>query len=197
MSNEKLGSKSIGLGDKPALIIVDASNGFTDPASPLGADFGAEISVINQLLDDAQNNGWPVFCSTVVYRDADEAAVFRAKIPALDILAAGSDMVELDTRLNLPTEYTLVEKWHASCFHGTHLQAQLEAASIDSLIVVGFTTSGCVRATAVDGLQGGFKTIIISDGSGDRDAAAHAANLSDFAYKYGEVMTLEQLRALS
>ncbi|MGC6472453.1 MAG: isochorismatase family protein [Parvibaculales bacterium] len=195
MSNEKLGSKSIALGDKPALIIVDASNGFTDPQSPLGADFSAEIVVINQLLEEASKHGWPVYCSSVVYKDPSEAAVFRAKIPALNILAAGSAMVELDPRLNLPADYKLVEKWHASCFHGTDLQQQLEAASIDSLIVVGFTTSGCVRATAVDGLQGGFKTVIISDGSGDRDAEAHRANLSDFGCKYGEVMTFEQLRA--
>lgn len=195
MSNEKLGSKSIALGNKPALIIVDASNGFTDPQSPLGADFSSEIDVINQLLEEASKQDWPVYCSSVVYHEASEAAVFRAKIPALNVLAAGSDMVALDARLNLPMDYTLVEKWHASCFHGTDLQQQLEAASIDSLIVVGFTTSGCVRATAVDGLQGGFKTVIISDGSGDRDAEAHHANLSDFGYKYGEVMTLAELRS--
>mgnify|MGYP001129282357 CR=1 FL=1 len=195
MSNEKLGSKRIALGQKPALIIVDATRGFTDPQSPLGADFSSEIEVINRLLDLAQKHDWPVYCSSVVYHDVQEAAVFREKIPALNILAAGSSMVALDARLSLPDDYTLIEKLHASCFHGTNLQQQLELKGIDSLIVVGFTTSGCVRATAVDGLQGGFKTIIVSDGSGDRDGAAHQANLSDFAYKYGEVMALESLLA--
>lgn len=195
MSNKKLGSKQISLGQKPALIIVDASNGFTDPQSPLGADFSTEMAVINQLLAEAKVHDWPVYCSSVVYHTDEQGAVFREKIPALNILAAGSHMVELDSRLDLPEDYTLVEKRHASCFHGTNLQQQLEAAAIDSLIIVGFTTSGCVRATAVDGLQGGFRTIIISDGSGDRDAAAHLANLSDFGYKYGEVLTLEELQA--
>ncbi len=194
MSNERLGSQHLGLGRQPALVIVDASNGFTDPNSPLGADFSAEIGVINQLLALADTQNWSVYCSSVVYHKPEDAAVFREKIPALNVLAAGTNMVALDARLNLPDDYVLVEKHHASCFHGTDLQ-QLEISGIDSLLIVGFTTSGCVRATAVDGLQGGFRTMIISDGSGDRDADAHKANLSDFAYKYGDVLTLAELRA--
>ncbi|TVS09402.1 MAG: isochorismatase family protein [Gammaproteobacteria bacterium] len=190
-----LASRSIGLGSAPALLVVDASRGFTDPASPLGGDFAAELTVINQLLDRAHHLGWPVVLSTVVYRHPDEATVFRAKLPDLELLQAGSKWVELDPGLHRAEGDRVLEKTHPSCFHGTDLDAWLRQVGVDSVVVTGFTTSGCVRATAVDALQYDYRTVVVADAVGDRDAAAHTANLRDLELKYTDVIDSRALAA--
>ncbi len=191
-----LASQSLKLGARPAVIIVDASNGFTDPNSPLGADFSAEMRVINDLLALARAQAWPVVLSTVAYSTPEQSRVFREKLPALNILKAGTSAVEIDPRIDKrPTDH-LITKHHASCFHGTELDPLLKQENCDSLLIAGFTTSGCVRATAVDGLQYGYRSFIIQDAVGDRDSAAHEANLRDFRLKYGEVMHLQTLKDL-
>jgi len=189
-----LASQSLKLGARPAVIIVDASNGFTDPSSPLGADFSAEMRVINDLLALARAQAWPVVLSTVAYSTPEQARIFREKLPALNILKAGTSAVEIAPRIDKrPTDH-LITKHHASCFHGTELDPLLKQEKCDSLLIAGFTTSGCVRATAVDGLQYGYRSFIIEDAVGDRDSAAHEANLRDFRLKYGEVMHLQTLK---
>ncbi len=185
------------MGRRPALLVVDASVGFTDPASPLGADFTPEIARINVLLDHAHRHGWPVFFSTVVYRNAAEAPVFRTKLPALNELAAGSPWVRLDPRLHVGPDDRVFEKAYASCFHRTRFHRWLQDAGADTVVVAGFTTSGCVRASAVDALQHDFRTVVVEDAVGDRDAAAHAANLRDLALKYADVMTSTAILHLS
>ncbi len=184
-----LTSESTGLGQRPALLVVDASVGFTDPASPLGADFTPEIARINVLLDHAHSHGWPVFFSTVVYHTAAEAPVFRNKLPALNQLATGTPWVRLDPRLHANPGDRVFEKAYASCFHRTRLQRWLQDAEVDTVVVAGFTTSGCVRASAVDALQHDYRTVVVEDAVGDRDAAAHAANLRDLGLKYADVMS--------
>ena len=191
-----LASRSIGLGSAPALLVVDASQGFTDPVSPLGDDFTAELAVINQLLDLAHARGWPVVLSTVVYRHREEAKVFRAKLPDLELLQAGSRWVELDPGLHRMEGDRLLEKTHPSCFHGTDLDGWLRERGVDSVVVAGFTTSGCVRATAVDALQYDYRTVVVSDAVGDRDAAAHVANLRDLELKYVDVIGSHALMAV-
>jgi nicotinamidase-related amidase len=189
-----LSSRSVGHGDRPALLVVDASNGFTDPASPLGADFADEIRHIAELMNEAHRRGWPTFLSTVAYRSTDQARVFRAKLPDLNLLEAGSRWVEIDPRLPVTAADRVFEKTHASTFHGTELDRWLQDAAVDTVIVTGFTTSGCVRASAVDALQYDYRTLVVSDAVGDRDAAAHAANLHDLALKYADVVTTDELR---
>ena len=191
--SQGLASEQLTLGVKPALIVVDASNGFTDPSSPIGAEFGDQIDVIYQLIVLAELNDWPIIMSTVSYDNPQQAIVFREKLPGLNFLAAGSPAVEIDPRVKMSVGAILLRKFHASCFHQTDLHQQLQSLGVDGLICCGFTTSGCVRATAVDGLQYDYRTIIISDASGDRDQGAHEANLHDFALKYGEVMTYARL----
>ncbi len=191
-----LAAQTLTLGARPALIVVDASVGFTDPTSPLGANFDAEIEAINALIEIAVASDWPVVLSTVAYASDDEARVFRTKLPALNILTAGSAAVAIDPRLKQPDDALLLTKHHASCFHGTALDSYLQERACDSLLIAGFTTSGCVRATAVDGLQYDYRTFIIEDAVGDRDAAAHQANLRDFKLKYGEVLSLDALRGI-
>ena len=186
-----LASKATGVGRSPALIIVDAVLGFTSIDSPLGADFSDQIKVIDRLVQHARKKGWPVIFSTVVYHSDDQASVFREKLPDLNILVPGSKWVKLDPRLSRGKQGILLEKQHASCFFGTDLDKMLRNAGVDSVLIGGFTTSGCVRATAVDALQYDYRVVVIEDASGDRDPVSHAANLKDLQLKYCDVSTID------
>lgn len=193
MTRPALATAPIAIGNSPALIIVDAITGFTDPECPLGGDFPAEIAVINQLLKVARASRWPCVFSTVVYHSDDQASVFRAKVPALNLLTPDSQWVKVDDRLTVEDGDLLLEKTHASCFHGTTLAERLHQQGIDSVLITGFTTSGCVRATAVDALQHDFRTFVIKDAVADRDPEAHRANLYDLQAKYGELIESQGL----
>ena len=119
--------------------------------------------------------------------------IFRNRLPALNLLETGSPLVEIDPRLSRQENELLIEKHYASSFFGTDLIQRLNEREADSLVVTGLTTSGCVRATAVDGLQSDFPVVVVSDAVGDRNEEAHTANLHDLNAKYAEVMTAEQV----
>ena len=184
MAPETLRSRSIGAGDRPALLVVDASRGFTDPQSPLGADYSAEMANVIRLMLAAKQAGWPCFLSTVVYRSDDQAPVFRRKLPGLDVLRPGSSWVKLDDRLPRFDHQRIFEKQYASCFFGTALASELAELG---------TTSGCVRASAVDALQHDLRVQVVTDAVGDRDAEAHQANLRDLGLKYADLVTTAEL----
>lgn len=194
--NKQLDTQEIGLGQSPALLVVDASLGFTDPSSPLGANYTQEITNIAKLISHAHTKGWPCFFSSVVYHSEDQASVFRQKLPALNELAPGSDYIKIDPQLPMSSLDRLFEKQHASCFFATKLAQWLTESGIDTVVITGFTTSGCVRASAVDSLQHNFRTLVVEDAVGDRDADAHAANLKDLRLKYTDVVTTDYLLAL-
>jgi maleamate amidohydrolase len=178
---------------RPALIVVDVNVGFTDPASPLVCDLEDVVGAIEQLLDEGRRAGIPIVFTTVSYGEADKAtaAAFIDKVPALLTLEAGSRWVEIDPRIApLPSEPVL-NKLFASAFFGTPLTSLLAAAGCDGVIVTGASTSGCVRATVVDALQHGYRPIVPVKAVGDRNAAAHEANLRDIDAKYGDVVSLE------
>lgn len=187
---------SIGLGQKPALIVVDVVKGFTDPACPLGSAADNVVAANRTLMDTFHQRGLPVVLTTVIYRHADEASVFRARVPALNLLSPDSEWVKFDSRLPKQATDIVLEKRHASAFHGTDLNEQLRELGVDSLVVTGLTTSGCVRATAVDGLQNNFAVVVPEEAVGDRDPEAHRANLYDLNAKYVDVMSLEETLAL-
>ncbi|TQV82670.1 isochorismatase family protein [Exilibacterium tricleocarpae] len=180
-------------GRRPALLLVDLSHGFTDPNSPLGTECGSVIEANQTLLRYFAAAGWPVFFSTVVYDTESQARVFRARLPALNILQRGSHWVEVDSRLGQPEPWQLIEKHWASAFFGTDLIDRLRAQTADSLVVTGLTTSGCVRATAVDGLQHDYPVFIPREAVGDRTEAVHRANLYDLNAKYVDVVDLTEL----
>lgn len=177
-------------GRHPALIIVDMSNGFTSPDSPLGGQFEPEVTAMATLLQQFRQQGWPVFFSTVVYRDAMAASVFRQHLPALNILTPDSHWVDIDQRLKPAPGEVIVEKTVPSAFFATGLDAQLRAAGVDAVVVDGLTTSGCVRATVVDALQYNWPVWVVPETCGDRNLAAHQANLHDMAAKYAELVPL-------
>jgi nicotinamidase-related amidase len=182
-----------GLGTRPALMLVDLICGFTDPRSPLGSDADDVVAANQQLLGAFRTACLPVFYSTVVYRSDEQARVFRQRLPDLNILQPDSKWVQIDPRLAPTADECVVEKCHASVFHGTDLLSRLHEAGIDSMVVTGLTTSGCVRATAVDGLQHDFKVVVVREAVGDRNLQAHEANLHDLNAKYADVVSLESV----
>jgi maleamate amidohydrolase len=186
-----------GFGAEPALVVVDVNVGFTDPASPLVCDLDGVVEAIRELLDESRRVGIPVVFTTVAFDDAarQAAAVFIAKVPALLTLEAGSRWVDIDPRVApLPGEAVIVKNF-ASAFFGTTLASILTSAGCDTVIVTGASTSGCVRATAVDALQHGYRVIVPREAVGDRNPAAHEANLYDLDTKYADVVTLEETLA--
>jgi nicotinamidase-related amidase len=183
-----------GVGGWPALIVVDVNLGFTDPASPLVCELDTVVAAIARLLEAARRASIPVFFTTVAYdaEGKEAAAVFIEKIPALLTLEAGSRWTEVDPRIAPRPGEPVLTKLFASAFFGTPLAALLDAAGCDSVVVTGASTSGCIRATAVDALQHGYRTVVPREAVGDRNPAAHEANLYDIDTKYGDVVSLDE-----
>jgi maleamate amidohydrolase len=186
-----------GFGTRPALIVVDVNVGFTDPDSPLVCDLDEVVTAIVRLLSEARSAGIPVVYTTVSYSEPDRrtAAAFIEKIPALLTLEAGSRWVEIDARIAPLPDEPVLNKLFASAFFGTTLAAFLAAEGRDSLIVTGASTSGCIRATVVDAIQHGYRVVVPREAVGDRNAAAHEANLFDIDAKYGDVVSVEEVTA--
>ena len=171
-----LESRALKTARRYGLILVDLSVGFTDPVrSQLGVDCPAVVAANQRLLASFRARGAPVFYTTVAYDDAAQASVFREKLPALNALVAGSALVAIDARLAPAPGEVVIVKRGASGFFGTDLGARLHEAGVDGVVVGGLTTSGCVRATAVDGLQNDFRVVIPAEAVGDRNPQAHQA----------------------
>jgi nicotinamidase-related amidase len=184
-----------GFGTRPALIVVDMSVGFTDPESPLHCDLEEVVGAIAQFLAASRAARYPVLYTTVAYDDAGKkaATVFIDKVPALLTLEAGSRWVEIDPRLAPQPGEAVVTKLFASAFYKTPLASLLAAQQVDGVIVTGASTSGCVRATAVDALQHGYRVVVPREAVGDRNLAAYEANLYDIDAKYGDVLALDDV----
>ena len=192
-----------GFGAHPALLIIDMNNAFTDPESPLVCDLDSVVAAIAKLLEGSRRAGIPVVYTNVIMDAGSQQAAkaFIDKIPVLTFMAPGTRWIEIDERIApLPDEAVLVKNF-ASSFFGTALSSLLASAGCDSVIVTGASTSGCVRASVVDALQHGYRPLIPREAVGDRNQAAHEANLFDMDAKYGDVVsladTLEYLEALS
>jgi len=185
--------QAAGVGERPAVIVVDLVRGFTDPACPLGAEMDDVVAATRRLLDAARAGGVPVIFTTVVYDDANEraASVFLRKVPALRVLRPGSEWIAVDPRLGRGKGEPVLVKAFASAFFATPLAAML--AGHDSLVVCGASTSGCVRATVVDALQHNLAPIVPRECVGDRWASAHEATLFDIEAKYGDVMAADEV----
>ena len=186
---------TIGFGDKPALVVVDFSRAFTDPEMPLGAELDAELKQTVRVLDEARARRLPIFFTTVAYDDPNlaDAGVWALKIKAQATLRAGTPNVDLDPRLGQTASEPVLKKKYASAFFGTDLLTRLTDVDVDTLLVAGCTTSGCVRATAVDGLQNGFRVMVIREAVGDRMRAAHEQSLYDLHLKYADVVSVDEV----
>jgi len=192
-----LDSKRLKRARRYALVLVDLSVGFTDPArSPLASEADDVVAANRELLDLFRDRGWPVVYTTVAYDSPEQSSVFREKLPVLNELAAGSGLEDIDSRLQPQDGETVIVKHAASGFFGTDLHQRLQALEVDGVVVTGLTTSGCVRATAVDALQHNYRVVVPMEAVGDRDPAAHAANLRDLGIKYADVLSLAETREL-
>lgn len=193
----QLGHK-LGFGKKPALIVVDFQLGFTVPEqSPLAGNLDAEVAATNELIAAARKKDIPVIFTVVGYdpHRQDDAGLWPEKAPSLRMLTLGSDLVKLDPRLNQEPGDLVITKKYASGFFGTYLASTLTMQSVDTAIVTGCTTSGCVRATVMDALANGFRPIVPIECVGDRAQEPHQANLFDIGAKYGDVMPLQEVLA--
>ena len=179
-----------GYGTRPALLVVDFINGFTDPGTGLGGDYSAELAATAKLLAEFRARALPVFFTTVAYEPhLRDAGQFVAKIPALSILVKGSTWVKVDERiLPRPSEQVVVKKY-ASAFFDTRLEMELQGLGVDTVVMAGCTTSGCIRASAIDSMQHGFHTVVVRDAVGDRAKTPHDVNLFDIDAKYGDVVS--------
>jgi len=186
-----------GFGEKPALVVVDVNRGFTDPASPLVCDLDDCVASIARLLEAFRRAELPIVFTTVCYDDFGKqaAAIFIEKVPALLVLEPGSKWVEIDPRIAPAGSEPVLSKYFASAFFGTTLASLLASAGSDTVIVTGASTSGCVRATALDALQHGYRVVVPREAVGDRNPAAHEANLYDIDTKYGDVVSLGETLA--
>ena len=192
----------MGFGERPALVVIDFMNAFTDASMPLGANLDREIAATRQVLAAAREAGIPIFYTVVSYEEQDlrDAGVWALKQKGISTLRAGTPAVELDRRLERRESEPVILKKYASAFFGTDLIARLNARRIDTLLIAGCTTSGCVRATAVDAVQLGIRPVVIREAVGDRAEAAHRQSLFDLEQKYADVVTVaetvEYLRVL-
>jgi maleamate amidohydrolase len=188
--------QSFRLGERPAVLVVDFSCGFTDPECPLGADLASEVEAARRLLDAARDKGLPVVFTTIGFAaNGKDGALWLEKVPALGRLELGGRWVDIDPRLEPRQDETIIVKKGASGFFGTNLAAILVAQGVDTVVLCGATTSGCIRATAIDLLQYGWPAIVPRECVGDRAQAPHEANLFDIQAKYADVVSLEDALA--
>ena len=188
--------QSVPLGARPAILVVDFSRGFTDPESTMGSELTREVEATNRLLAAAREREIPVIFTTIGFEpNLKDGSLWLEKAPGLGELIIGSKWVEIDPRLERRDEETVILKKGASAFFGTNLPSVLVSKGVDTIIMCGATTSGCVRATAVDLLQYGYPTLVPRECVGDRAQAPHEANLVDIQAKYADVVSVEDALA--
>ena len=187
--------QSLQPGARPALVIVDFVMAYLTPASPLYAAVEAARDACAVLLHAARDAGIPVLHTNVQYQPGGrDGGVFFRKLPALRCFEAGAhpELAAFDPALVPVTGETVITKQYASAFFGTTLASTLVAANVDTLLIAGVSTSGCIRATALDACQHGFIPLVVREAVGDRHPAPHEANLFDLQAKYAEVVPLAQ-----
>ena len=189
-------AQRVGIGRRPALVIVDFVVGFTDPAHFGGGNIGEAIAATVDLLALARARAWPVAHTRVVYADdGADGGAFAAKVPPLLTLTERSPLSQIVPELAPRDGELVVRKTQASAFFETGLAAWLRWRGADTLAVAGCTTSGCVRATVVDAVSHNLRTIVVTDCVGDRAIGPHRASLYDMEQKYADLMTGAELRA--
>jgi len=183
-------------GERPGVLVVDFAYGFTDPAYPTGAEMSGAVEATARLLATARARALPIVYTTVHYDEGQARALpWLRKAPGLAALRPDSRLAELDGRLGRLTEVPLLAKLGASAFFGTALASLLAAWQVDTLVVTGATTSGCVRASVVDAVQHGYDVLVPVDCVADRATGPHSANLFDMEQKYADVISLEETLA--
>ena len=179
-------------GRRPALLVVDAVLAYLLPESPLyAAGFVTALASVRILVAAARAASVPVVFTRVAYdSEGRDGGLFFRKVPALRCFLPGAPGAAFPDGLSPRDDETVVTKQYASAFFGTSLASTLVASAIDTVLICGFSTSGCVRATALDALQHGFAPFVVREACGERDARPQEANLFDLQAKYAEVVSI-------
>ena len=181
-------------GRRPALLVIDFVRAYLVEGSPLYAGAEPARAAAQALLEAARSAGIPVLHTNVQYQPGGrDGGVFFRKVPALKCFEAGAhpDLAAFAAGLEPRAGETVITKQYASAFFGTTLASTLTSLGVDTLLIAGVSTSGCVRASAVDACQHGFVPLVVREAVGDRHPAPHEANLFDLQAKYAEVVGLE------
>jgi maleamate amidohydrolase len=182
---------ALGWGRRPALVLIDMMQAYFTPGSPFDLGSRAAVDGCVTLLTAARAAGVPVLHTRVTYNDdLSDGGLFVQKVPALAALTG--ELGLFVPELTPAAGEVVVVKQYASAFFGTSLAATLTARGIDTTVIAGVSTSGCVRASATDAMQHGFRPIVVADACGDRTAAVHDANLFDLGAKYADVTTVAE-----
>ncbi|GAA4491102.1 isochorismatase family protein [Gluconacetobacter aggeris] len=186
--------RELGIVGQVGLLIVDFVNGFADPAAFGGGNIPQAIARTRPLLDTARRLGWPVAHTRIVFADdGADANVFSAKVPSMLGLTEDNPASAIVPELAPVAGEYVVRKTVPSAFSGTPLAAWYAHRGVQTLVVAGCVTSGCVRASVIDAMSLGFRPIVVSDCVGDRAIGPHEANLFDMAQKCGDVMDYDTL----
>ncbi len=180
----------LAFGKKPALLIVDFVMAYLDPQSSLYAGVEDALASNERLLSAARAAQIPIIFTNVEYAPGGlDGGLFYRKVPALKHFDRGSPLGAFPPTLEPRGGELIVTKQYASAFFGTSLASSLTALGVDTLLITGLSTSGCVRASALDALQHGFAPFVVREGCGDRHQVPHEATLFDLQAKYAEVIS--------
>ncbi len=185
-------------GKRPALILIDFARAYFEPESPL---YGAEgcasaLESARRLLKAARESGVPVIFTEVKYLQGGvDGGVFYRKTPPLACFEDGNPLQTLAEGLDVREGEILITKQYPSAFFATSLAATLTAMGVDTAVLTGVTTSGCVRASCIDAMSHGFITLVVEEAVGDRDPRPHEANLFDMSAKYADVIAENEAMA--
>ncbi len=191
---ERVGfGRSTDFGRCPALLVVDMCLAYFQDGSPLNLDRPDVADAVRRVVAAARRSGTPVIWTRVEYEPGGtDGGVWYRKVPVLSSFDRGNPLADWLDGLEPDPGESVVTKQHASGFAGTDLAATLEALEVDTTIVVGVSTSGCVRATATDASAAGFMPFVVREASGDRTAQIEDANLFDLHAKYADVVSIEE-----
>ncbi|MEE8306902.1 MAG: isochorismatase family protein [Gammaproteobacteria bacterium] len=185
----------LGFGQRPALIIIDFVQAYMDKDSPLYAGVEDTLTHTVDLLGAAREAEIPILHTNVSFTPGGiDGGVFFRKVKALRCFEQGSRLGAFATGLEPVTGEPIITKQYASAFFGTSLASTLTALGVDTLLIAGLSTSGCIRASAVDAVQHGFIPVVVREAVGDRDDAPHLANLFDLQAKYADVVGLAEVK---
>ena len=182
----------LGFGKKPALLIIDLTQGWTDPKSRLGTDLTSVVESTREVLEIARKKKIPIIFTSFAFDPSlKDIGLWMKKIPALADSIVGSKAAEIDPRIKPKAGEIVITKKNVSAFSGTNLASMLRNNGVYTIIVTGCSTSACVRATVVDGISNGFRPIVPRECVGDRASGPHEWNLFDIDAKFGDVTTKE------
>lgn len=185
---------SLGFGKRPAIVVVDFQKGFTLPESPAGGDMTNPVLQTVRITEAAKKKNIKVFYTRVGYnQDGTDLATWGFKTMVLRSFVRDHWYYEFDDRLRIDKDDVIIEKHWPSAFFGTHLVQMLIPMHIDTVVVSGCTTAGCVYATVVDSCSYGFRTIVVPDSIADRSEETHNVFLWNMGQKYAEIIHADQV----